>query len=126
MAGIEISISGLGELDTLTAPLKRAGGSVGAKGAKVVRRNAARVERFGKQYVSVDTGATKNSIGVDTTGDGRLGEIGAEIGPTTDWAPFLERGTSRMPPYAFMGPAFDRVQPDFVADCEALVADIDL
>lgn len=55
-----------------------------------------------KGLAPVDTGATRNSIGVTDRG------TSVEIGPTTDYSPYLEFGTSRMPPRPFMAPALDR------------------
>lgn len=123
---MEITVSGFGELETVTANLNQAKGAVGAKGAKVIRRNAAKVERAAKQFAPVDTGALRNSITTDVEGDGRFGGLSAEIGTDIHYGRFVELGTSRTAPAAFMGPALDRVTPDFVADCQALVGDIDL
>lgn len=125
LGNIEVKLTGVGTLETLTASLARKAGTVGTRGAQVVRRNAARIEQLSKQLVPVDTGATKNSIGVDTAGDGRFAAITATIGPTTGYAHFLERGTSRRAPRPFMVPALNRVTPGFVADCEALAGDVD-
>lgn len=110
---------GIDQLNTVALELERKSGQVGRQTAVVVRRSAHAIEGAGQQLVRVDTGATKNSIGVDFRGDGRFSEFSAEIGPTTEWAPFLEWGTSRMAPHAFMGPALDRHSGDFVAAIEA-------
>ena len=81
------------------------------KAVQVVRKAAADVATHGQRLVVVDTGATKNSIGVDLAVEGT--EVVAVIGPTTHYAPYLEHGTSRMEPRPFMGPAVDRVLPSF-------------
>lgn len=113
---------GIDDLNTLAVTLERTSGQVGHKAAAVVRANAHQVEALGKQFSPFKTGMTRNSIGADFTGDGRFATFEAQIGPTTSYAPFLEFGTSRMPPHAFMGPALDRVSPDFFA-AMAQVAD---
>ena len=82
------------------ATIEKAAGTVVAKAAYDVEKDA-------KNLVAVDTGATKNSIGTDIDG------LTATVGPTTEYAPFLEDGTSRMGPQPFMGPAFDRNLPKF-------------
>lgn len=110
-----MTADGLGELSKLTADLSKAGPSVGAQAALAVRKAAHDVEAEAKRLVPVDTGATRNSIGTDFTGDGRNGTMTATIGPTTNYAPYLEFGTRRMAPRAFMGPALDRVGPEFSA-----------
>lgn len=56
----------------------------------------------------VDTGATKNSCGVDFEDGG----LGWEAGPTTYYSPYLEYGTSKMAPHAFVNPAFDYAVAD--------------
>lgn len=41
----------------------------------------------------------------------------------TDYASYLEDGTSRMPPYAYLWPAWERVDPWATALVETVVAD---
>lgn len=90
--------------------------SIGAtkRASIVVRKTAADIVATAQQIVPVDTSATKQSIGADI----EQGGLVAEIGPTTHYAPYLEHGTSRMAPHAFMGPALDRHTPDFVEAME--------
>jgi HK97 gp10 family phage protein len=113
-------VDGLGDLNKLIADFEGAGLGTAAKGAALVKRTAFAIEGTAKQFVPVDTGATKNSIGTDTAYSG----LEATIGPTTEYAPFLEEGTAKMAPYAFMGPAADRHSPDFVAGVEQLGGDL--
>jgi HK97 gp10 family phage protein len=96
------------ELNTLAIALTTAGPRVGAMAAVAVRKTAHEIEATGKVFAPVDTGYMRSSIGVDMIGDGRSGSIGADIGPTADYSEYVELGTSRMAPQAFMGPAFDR------------------
>lgn len=109
-----------GELNKLIADLDGAGFKVAAKGAALVSRTAHAIEGTAKQFVPVDTGATKNSIGVDTSFSG----LAAEIGPTTAYSYWLEHGSSKMAPRSFMGPALDRHSPDFAAGVEQLGGDL--
>lgn len=106
----------LGELNKLIADLDGAGFRVAAKGAALVRRTAFAIEGAQKEFVPVDTGATRNSIGTDFSFDG----LSSETGPTTFYSEFLERGTAKMAPRSFAGPALDRHSPDFVAGVEEL------
>lgn len=99
------------ELRALSADLASASGRVGSLASKALRKTAFDIEGTSKGLAAVDTGAMKNSISTTITGDGRFGEMAAEIGPTVDYAPHLEYGTSRMAPQPFMGPAFDRHAP---------------
>lgn len=117
---LSVWVENIEDLNTIAVELDRAGGSVGAKGAAVVRSHALRIEAIGKLNAPVDTGHLRNSIGTDFSGDGRHGGLEAAIGPSASYAPFVEFGTSRMAPAAFMGPALDRVGPDFMAAVEQL------
>lgn len=120
---VSIWVEGIDELNTVEASLHRAGGAVGAKGARVVRAAAHRVEATAKLFCPVDTGHLRGSIGVGMGGDGRFGALEAVIGTSVSYSIFVEHGTSRMAPQAFMGPALDRVAPSFIAACEALAAE---
>lgn len=67
-----------------------------------IRRTALAVERDAKVLCPVDTGNLRNSISMS------YADLRAEIGPTAYYGVFVEFGTSRMAPEAFMGPSFDR------------------
>tara|TARA_Y100000310_G_scaffold293809_1_gene323719 strand:+ start:1658 stop:1951 length:294 start_codon:yes stop_codon:yes gene_type:complete len=56
----------------------------------------------------IDTGATLNSVESRTAG-----KLEREIGPTTEYAPYLELGTSRMPARPFMVPAKEAEEGPF-------------
>jgi HK97 gp10 family phage protein len=117
---------GVDELNTVEAELRTAGGRVGAKGSAVVRAAALKVEAWAKQLVPVDTGHLKGTIGPpEFHGDGRFGAMEAVISATASYAGYVEWGTSRMAPHAFMGPALDRVSPDFHAAVEAISDPLD-
>lgn len=106
------------ELLILAGTFERSAGTVGAKAAVVVRKTALAVEGTSKQIAPVDTGNLRNSIGTDFTGDGRNTGMEAAVGPTAAYGKFLEYGTSRMSPRAFMGPALDRHAAAFQAALE--------
>ena len=111
--GAEIDVS---ELNTLAADLSGASWRVAAQGAKVVQKVGHDVVRDGQAFAPVDTGNLRNSIGVDFDGD----RLGFEAGPTANYGHYVEFGTSRQAPAAYMGPAFDRNVPPFVAAVEDL------
>lgn len=79
--------------------------SIGSRVEAVVRAGAARIESGAKTRAPVDTGFLRGSIGYDVTVADTFVE--AVIGPTADYAAFVELGTSRMAPQPFMGPSFD-------------------
>lgn len=112
------------ELNALAASLDDAGARVGARVALAVRATAARVEAEAKQFAPVDTGNLRSSIGTDIVGDSRSAAVEAQVGPTATYGRFVELGTSRMAPRAYLGPAFDRAQPGFVAALEQIAGEV--
>jgi HK97 gp10 family phage protein len=104
------------DLNRLEVDLLEGGLRVAAQASLAVRKNGFYVVRDAQIFCPVDTGALKNSIGVDFDGDG----LGYEAGPTMEYAPHVEWGTSRMGPHAFLGPAFDRNLPDVITALEQL------
>lgn len=71
-------------------------------------------ERDAKVFVPVDTGNLRNSIYSSFSG------LVGEVGPTADYGLHVELGTSRMAPYAYMGPATDRNAAVFHEACVAI------
>lgn len=110
---------GIDQLNTIAVALAGSAVRVGAGAAVVLRKVAHDVEATSKQFCPVDTGNLRNSIGTDFTGDGRSGSMQAAIGPTAAYGKYVEWGTSRMSPHAFMGPALDRHAADFEAGIAA-------
>lgn len=90
------------ELNQLAVDLGKASGQVIAATSVVIRKTAFDIERDAKLLVPVDTGNLRNSI----TTSARALE--AEIGPTAEYAAFVEYGTSVHAPQPYMGPAADR------------------
>ncbi len=121
MASISIDTS---DVHRLVATLDTAGARAGARASAVVRATAARVEAQAKAFAPVDTGKLRNSIGTDLTGDGRSNAVEAQVGPTAAYGAFVELGTSRMGPQAYLGPAFDRAQPGFIAALEQVAEEL--
>ncbi len=111
--GIHIDIDGI---VPVVAALTDHSVAAVAKGQLVVRAAAEKVVATAQQLVPVDTGATKGSIHATILHAGTE----AEIGPTTSYAPYLEFGTVKMSPRAFMGPALDHETPGFLAAVEAI------
>jgi HK97 gp10 family phage protein len=99
-----IWLEGVGIIQ-LAVDLKNAGPKAQER-AKVVVAKAKEDTVEGAQAICpVDTGNLKGGIGGDIDADG----LGFEAGPTAEYAPYVEYGTRKMAPQAFMGPAFDRV-----------------
>lgn len=108
-------MTGVDDLNRIAADLSRAGRESGRRARQVVRKTALDVEATAKQFVPVDTGNLKNSIGTDVILDGGEGRIEAVVGPTAEYGAYVEFGTSRQAPAAYMGPALDRHSPGFAA-----------
>lgn len=101
----------------LAADLRKAGPEVEEKAKVVVQKSGHDVVARAQLICPVDTGALKNSIGVDFDGDG----LGWEAGPTMNYAAYVEYGTSKMAPRAYMNPAFDYAVADAIELFEHIV-----
>lgn len=97
------------ELRDLERDLKKGAAKVETLAPKVVAKSALDIERDGKINAPVDTGTLESSISSDIDG------LSAEIGPHTDYEAYVEYGTSKMAAQPYMGPAFDKNVPGFVA-----------
>lgn len=113
--GFEIDVS---ELNALAADLGKIGFRATGKATAVVAKTAHDIEATGKAFAPVDTGNLRNSISASVRG------LNAEIGPTANYGGYVEFGTSRMAPHAYMGPALDRHTPDFVRAMGQAVGDV--
>ena len=117
----------MNDFDRLAADLLRAGLEVTAKGSLLLVKTAYDIEADAKAFCPVDTGNLQGSIGSSPIGQSRglePGDLDAEIGPTAEYGEYVEGGTARQAPQAYMGPAFDRRAPGFVAGVEQLGGDI--
>ena len=120
-----MSVEGGTELAVIEAQLRAAEKRIGEKGSQVVRNSTLAGEAVCKQLAAVDTGAMRASVSHDLSGDAASGVIEGEWGPTVRYAPFLERGTSRMAPQPFVLPSLDAVTPGFIAAAEAISDPLD-
>lgn len=70
-----------------------------------------------KKGQPIHTGQTAGSVNTVITDGGMT----AEVGPTTEYSPYVEYGTRFMEAEPTIRPAFDRQVPIFKRDMEALV-----
>lgn len=112
------------QLDAVARDLRANAGKVGARAALAFRKTIFDIEADAKDLAPVDTGALKNSIGHDITGDGRFRQMEGEVGGTVDYEIWQEIGTSTQPGKPHLGPAFDRRVPGFLSAVEQLGAEI--
>ena len=103
MAGIEVDVKTTVKLDPRWREVENK--------VNAVRKIAAfAVERKGKEKSPVDTGANRDSIFVAEVED--VGGAPAyRVGPTTEYGPFLEFGTSKMIARPYMVPALESESP---------------
>jgi|TARA_R110002020_G_scaffold329075_1_gene544991 HK97 gp10 family phage protein len=96
---------------------------------------ARHIEAKAKEDVPVDTGATKGSINAKPGATASLsvfaqaisnvtGTLSWRIGPTTEYAPFLEFGTRRMAARPYMVPAIESERPKLVRAVKQLMSEI--
>lgn len=81
---------------------------VGEKVAVGMRKIGYSIEGTAKILVPVDTGNLLSSIGTKVSGGASAGFIEVEVSATTNYADYVEYGTSEMAPQPYMGPAFDQ------------------
>lgn len=106
------------ELNQLAVELGRAPAKIVKPASAAIRKTAYDIERDAKAFAPVDTGNLRNSISTDARG------LYAEIGPTAEYAEYVEEGTSVMAPRAFMGPAYDRHAGELVTALEQIAGNL--
>ena len=104
------------DLNRLATNLGRAGHEITRKAQMVVRKSGLDAEAIMEDEVPVDTGAMKNSTGVDFAPD----SLSAEVGPTVNYAPFVAFGARGRAPDPFDLRTMQRVGPGFEAAMEAI------
>lgn len=94
--------------------------AIGASGPRtvalaklVLKKTAADIEANAKAIVPVDTGNLKNSIGHSDLRMLSGSNLSVEVGPTANYGQYVELGTSRQAPQAYMGPSLDRFSGQF-------------
>lgn len=90
----------------ISADLRAAGTKALPLVAVATEKAIREIETDAKRFAPVDTGNLRSSIGSQTTVSST--SVSAEAYATADYAEYVERGTARMAPHAYMGPAFDR------------------
>ena len=92
----------------------------------VIQIAARHVETDGKRRIAewpaVDTGATMNSINARPDDSE---ELSWKIGPSTEYAPFIEYGTIYMRARPFMTPALESEAPRFVEAMRQIITELD-
>lgn len=95
-------------LNNVIADLTTAAATIQVRSNRVTEASARRVEETAKALVPVRSGATRASIHTTMVDDQT-----AEVGPTTKQGFFMEYGTYKDAPQAYLGPALDRHSGDY-------------
>lgn len=115
------------ELNRIAVDLTQAALLAPVRASLAVVKTAFDVEADAKQFAPIDTGNLRSSITSGPIGEDRAlrpGDLSAEIGPTAEYGEYVEDGTSRQAPAAYMGPAADRRFPPFVQAMEQIGAQV--
>lgn len=99
----------------LARDLDGAAAGLAGKASKLVTTTARKIRDDARGLAPVDTGALRQSIIYRSHGP-----FAASIGPTARHGLFVERGTSKMAPQPFLGPATDRNEAGFTAAAAVL------
>lgn len=120
----DFRVDGVAEIRALARELDMVPAATRQKAKDAVRKAAFSVERGAKIRAPVDTGNLRSSINTSLggTGLGPAVPIGAEVGPEASYGVHQELGTARMAPQPFLGPAFDEVEPSFLAALDDIAA----
>ncbi|WP_285240065.1 HK97-gp10 family putative phage morphogenesis protein [Pseudarthrobacter sp. MEB009] len=79
----------------------------------VLKKTALDIEANAKAIAPVDFGNLKESIGHSDLRTLSATNLSVEIGPTVNYGQYVELGTSRQAPQAYMGPSLDRFSGPF-------------
>jgi HK97 gp10 family phage protein len=118
---MRVDFEGIDDLNQVAAELRASSVRAEVDGIRALRAAAFAVQANAMLIVPVDTGTLRSSISVEFFGGLTSGGwMIAEIGPETHYGKYVEFGTSRQAPQAFMGPSLDRIAPVFVAAIAAM------
>lgn len=102
-------------IDSLVAHLQTAAKMEVVKA--VIKSNTAEMNEKMQRGAPVDTGYLRRSINMKLIDGGYAGVVG----PTANYAPYLEYGTRYMSARPFVRPAFNYQKVKFMAEMKALV-----
>lgn len=117
-----MTTDGSAEFELIAQNLNHASRDVMPRSRAAMKKALDDISAGAKNRVPVDTGATKNSISTSTQGNRDYAR--GEVGPSTKYAGFLERGTSRQRAQPFLRPATDAVLPGYEAALEQITRDV--
>lgn len=117
-----MTTDGSAEMTRLATDLGTAGARVGARAGAVMGKALNDIAAGAANRAPVDTGALRNSVTTQVSGSG--GTLRGEVGPTVNYARYVEQGTSRMRAQPFLRPATDAVLPGYEAALAQLTEEV--
>lgn len=111
------------DLRKLSARFDQANARVVSRVRMALVKTAYDIQGDARMFAPVDTGNLRNSINVGPVKNRGRGNMHVEIGPSAEYGAYVEFGTSRMAPRAYMGPALDRNSPGFLSAMEEIARD---
>lgn len=116
---------GIDELYKIEAELRTGKVRMLSRGPMVLRAATYRMQSYSMGAAPVDTGALRSSITVGFNGGLMAGWMEGMAGPEIRYGGYVEFGTERTRPQAYMAPALDRAGAEFAAALEALADPLD-
>lgn len=104
------------QIDVVYNKLPKLPAALRREAERAVERNARECGAVAKSLAPVDTGKLRDSI--DARPDGSMAWV---VGPHTDYAAYVEYGTSRMAAQPYLTPATERQRSRFIGDMEQIV-----
>lgn len=121
---IHVEIFSDGSLADIEQKLKTAGRRILGESGRVTRASGLQIEANAKAICPVDTGHLKGTISATRLERG-ADYVSIGVDATASYAGYVEYGTSRQAPQAFLGPSLDRVGPDYEAGINAISDPLD-
>lgn len=84
----------------------------------LIAETALKVERDAKRLAPVDTGRLRASIHSDLS---EIAQMAATVEAATDYAAFVELGTSRMSARPYLRPAYEAAMPGFIEELKRIL-----
>lgn len=117
-----MTTDGSAEFELIAQNLNHASRDVMPRSRAAMKKALDDISAGAKNRAPVDTGALKSSISTSTQGNRDYAR--GEVGPTVNYAGFVENGTSRQRAQPYLRPATDAVVPGYEAALGQIAEDI--
>lgn len=117
-----MTTDGAAEFELMAANLNHAGRTAMPRAREAMKKALNGIASGAANRAPVATGALKNSMTTSTSGNRDYAR--GEVGPTVNYAAFVELGTSRQRAQPYLRPATDAVMPGYDAAIEQIAEDV--